>query len=178
MRHTATIQGGLPLVAQAYPFVIPGAAEIAEQKLIVDRTIADKPTDIGAPLVLDTGRLSKASMIRARTAIQFSRALESTQALALDMDDHGLLEPWPLDFELGDGYRIKVDNLSVVSANRLGDPILFPLVENYGSEAGLFLSYARISLFRVMPLLNSAKAFVQRTAKAARSIDPFKAFVT
>lgn len=164
--HAANILGGLPLIAQAYPYVVSDPLAIESEKLIVDKTIADKPTDIGAPLILDTGRLSKASLVRARTAIQMNRLMPETLDLTQNLEEAGFLEPWPLNFDLEQGHRVERDDLYVLSAKKLGDPILYALVEAYGADAGLFLALSRISLFRIMDLLASAKSIILKDAKA------------
>jgi SapC len=173
-RRLAAIQGGFPLIAQAYPYVVPSTAEIERKQLFVDRSIADRPTDIGAPLVLDTGRLSKASLVRARTAYQAGRAMQETRFLTADLEAAGFFEPWPLRFDLENGCRIDIDDLFVISAKKFSDPLLYPLVQSYGPDAGLFLAYSRISLFRTMNLIATAKSAIERDGKETQEATAYE----
>ena len=68
----------LPLALQAYPFVVPDDEAIERQQLFVDDTIADKPTDIGAPIVMENGRMSVGAIQRARTALAAGRVVKAT----------------------------------------------------------------------------------------------------
>ena len=166
--------GGLreafPLVAQAYPFVVPDAAALKQRRLIVDRTVADQPTDVGAPLILDSGKLSKASLARAKKAMVIAHALPLTDALTKELFAGGFLEPWPLHFELVNDQRIDLDDFLVISAKKLGDPALYRLIEAHGPQAGLFIGLQRLSLFRVMALINIAKAILQREKPPLREL--------
>ncbi|MGX5734043.1 SapC family protein [Bosea thiooxidans] len=163
-RHLAPMLSNYPLIGQAYPFVVPDEAMIERQLVVFDRSLADSPTDIGAPLILATGRLSKASIIRARTALQLGRAMAGTERLSQELQAAGFLEPWPLNFDLGHGVAFERSDLFVLSAKALTDPALFSFVESYGVEAGLFLPLHRISLFRASQLLAQAKRAVAAAA--------------
>jgi SapC len=147
-----------PLVVQAYPFVIPDSNAIANQQLVVDQTVPDKPSDLGAPIVLDKGRMSRGALFRARTALHVARAIPATEDLSCDLHQWGFLEPWPLRFDLGGGRQALREDLWVISAKRLSDPRLFGTVARHGTEAGLFLGFHRVSLFRISALLQLAKA--------------------
>lgn len=155
--HFPQNRAPLPLSLQSYPFVIPDLQSIERKQLVVDRVIADRPTDIGAPIVMPDGRMSAGAVMRARLALQFARGLQATIALSQELDGAGMLEPWPLDFDLGNGRRAARADLSVIAASRLGDPQLAIIVERHGIDAGLFLAYQRISLFRIGFLLQMAK---------------------
>lgn len=172
----AAIPGGekaaaavLPLVFRAYPVVAPVAGGEERAGLRVDRAIADAPTDIGAPLMLASERLARATTMRARLALQVARALPATRSLSRFIHDEGLLEPWPLRFDLGHGESIAIDNLMVLARDRLDGPLLHRAIRLFGVEAGLFFSAHRLSLFRIASLLSAAKAVVaSRQAPQAR----------
>ncbi|PPD16078.1 MAG: hypothetical protein CTY25_03650 [Methylobacterium sp.] len=165
--HYPENRAPLPLCLQAYPFAVPDPESIERQQLVVDRVIADRPTDVGAPIVMANGRMSTGAVIRARLALQVARGLQATTALSRDLDAAGLLEPWPLDFDLGQGRRAGRSDLSVIAASQLGNPLLATIVERHGVDAGLFMAYQRISLFRIGFLLQLAKAGARPEGNAA-----------
>jgi hypothetical protein len=150
----------LPQVLQAYPFVVPESAAAMDGALLADRVIAEDPTDIGAPILMANGKLSRAAAARTRLALKLGRTLVATRTLGGTLSDAGLLEPWPLQFDLGSGRSVDIGTLSVVSRSRLDDPALHALVLDHGVDAGLFISAHRMSLFRVPALLAAAKAAV------------------
>ncbi|WP_342362791.1 SapC family protein [Terrarubrum flagellatum] len=157
----------LPLAFQAYPIVTPHEEGVEPQRIFVDRAIADAPTDIGAPLMLTDGRLARATAARARTALQAGRALPATRALSRFLHEEGLLEPWPLRFDLGEGESVDIDHLMVLSRARLDDPAVYKAIRSFGIEAALFMSTHRLSLFRVSGLLSAAKAAIAARAKTS-----------
>lgn len=150
----------LPLVLQCFPLMVPNPETIMQEQVLFDGTIADSPTDIGAPLLMSDGRLSRAALDRAKKAISFARALPATQALSEDLAAAGLFEPWPLRFDLGHGHKVEIEDLLVVAASRLRSDEVSTVVGRHGVGAGLFLSFHRASLFRATNLLASAKQAV------------------
>lgn len=156
----------LPLGAQVYPFVVPDAEAFVQQRLLVDDVIADQPTDIGAPLILDTGRMSPAALSRSRNALLLGRALPATVALSWDLMKAGMLESWPLRFDLGRNGKVDRQDLMVLSASKLSSPALFTLIQKHSASAGLFLGFHRLSLFRISALLQLAKAADPKTGEA------------
>lgn len=151
----------LPMALQAYPFVVPTAETIRERTLFVDKVFPDKPTDIGAPLVMDDGKLSGAAFSRAQLALNLASGASTTENLSEFLLTRNLLEPWPLSFDLGHGESVKYEDYMVIAAGRLSDPAMFALVEQFGVQAGLFMGYHRISLFRINQLLMQARAKVK-----------------
>lgn len=147
----------LPLLLQCYPIILPDSEAIARQQLQFDDAIADRPADVGAPLLMADGHLSRAAMIRAKRAVALAHALAETAALSRDLEAAGLLEAWPLDFDLGQGRRARVDDLLVVSSARLHLPELADIIARHGPIAGLCLSLHRASLYRVNALLQAAR---------------------
>ncbi len=148
----------LPLCLQAYPFAVPDPVAIERQQLIVDKAFADRPTDVGSPILLENGRMSRGALMRAKLALQAARSMQTTNALSDDLRASGFLEPWPLKFDLGHGLTAERSDLLVLGAARLGNPMLYGLVERHGPEAGTFLGVQRLSLFRISALLQLAKA--------------------
>jgi hypothetical protein len=153
----------LPLALQAYPVVVPSGST-ADGRIQVDRALADEPTDIGAPLMMGDGRPSRAMALRARAALRAGRSLAATRDLTQRLAEAGLLEPWPLQFDLGQGETVRREEFLVLARDRLDDPVLYAAIAAHGIEAGLFIAAHRLSLFRVPSLVSAARA-----AAAARS---------
>lgn len=150
-------ESGLPLLLQCFPIILPNSETMARHELYFDDVIADRPSDVGAPLLMADGHLSRAALIRAKRAVALAHALADAASLSRDLEAAGLLEPWPLDFDLGQGRRARVDDLMVVSAARLHFPELAEIIATHGSMAGLCLSLHRASLFRINALIQSAR---------------------
>lgn len=156
----------LPKALQAYPVVVPHE-ETSARPILIDCAIAEHPTDAGAPLMTADGRPTRAMKTRARTAIDTGRALATTRALSRILKEGGLLEPWLLDFDLGNGCQVRIENLAVVSQARLSEPGIYRAIAAFGPEAALFLSAHRLSLFRISALLSAAKEAATSSAQAA-----------
>lgn len=155
----------LPLVFQAYPIMARGDSSRSAGDIWVDRAIPDKPTDIGAPLLMDDHKMSNATRLRVEAASQFDENLGHADDLTDDLMARSLLEPWPLSFDLGNGQRLERHDLMVFSARQLGNPAMFSLIERLGVVVGLFLGLHRASLFRINWLLSHARTHI-RTASA------------
>lgn len=161
----------LPLVFQAYPIVVPHQPTDKRHPIFVDRAIADEPTDVGAPLVMSTAQLSKATITRVQTALQAGRILQVTRAISRFLLDSNLLEPWPLQFSLGGGRAVDIQHLMVLSSSRLDDPQVYRAISKFGVDAALFLAANRLSLFRTAGLLSAAKAAVRpRPAERTQAV--------
>ena len=155
------LQGdALPLVLQAYPFIVPDADGLRGRSMTFDDAIADEPSDVGAPILMGDGRIGTAALARCKIAIELARDLPDTLAFTRDVAAAGLLEPWPLRFDLGQGERVDIADLMVLAPDRLGDGAVHDLVSRWGVEGGLFLSLQRASLFRAGALLAGAKQAV------------------
>lgn len=159
----------LPMVFQAFPIAVPSQDDIAAQIIAVDRLIADQPTDVGAPLIADTGKLSRAALTRAGTALTIGRLLPATLSLTRAIEEAGLLEPWPLKFAVPGAPDIVFDDLMVIAASRLDRGAMFRLIEQHGPTAGLFIAAQRISLFQIGKLLNSAKIAIANRLRAEKA---------
>jgi hypothetical protein len=165
---------------EAYPFIVQPPNAIERQQLLVDRVFADHPTDMGAPIILENGRLSRGALMRAKLSLEATRNLTATWALSEDLSRMGFLEPWPLKFDLAPGRAIERLDLFVLSAARLGQASLYRLIETHGPEVGVFLGIHRISLFRINSLLQLAKAEARRKraeGETSSQINPSEASV-
>jgi hypothetical protein len=157
MPATRMLAAALPRVFHAYPVVVPHDDGLAAGPISVDTAIADEPGDVGAPLMTADGRPTRAVSMRVRTATETGRTLPTTRALSRALYESGLLEPWPLEFGLGEDAA-DLGELMVISRARLGDPGVYKAIVGFGADAALFLSAHWLSLFRISALLSAAKA--------------------
>ncbi|KQQ80815.1 SapC family protein [Aureimonas sp. Leaf324] len=149
----------LPLLLQAYPFVFPsGPPRESDNPRLLDVAGADLPTDAGAPITTADGRLTKGAELRLRALSLFERDFPRTSALGRMLGELGLLEPWPLCFDLGHGRACDIEGLAVVQAGAFDTPRLEPVVARFGMAAARLLSLHRLSLFRAAALLTAARA--------------------
>ncbi|WP_062209746.1 SapC family protein [Aureimonas sp. AU12] len=156
----------LPLLFQAYPFVFPaGPLKAAGNTRLIDVAGADLPTDAGAPITTADGRLSHGAELRLRALDLFERDHERTLAIGRALGELGLLEPWPLRFDLGFGRSCDVGGLAVVPAGAFDTPRLAPVVARFGIAAARLLGHHRLSLFRAAALLSAARAAVTAGAR-------------
>jgi hypothetical protein len=156
----------LPLALQAFPFVVPDSDAIASRVIAVDAGLADRPTDIGAPILGEDGKFTRAARARARTAVHVGHCLPATRRVSHALRDQGLLKPWAVDLELGEGRRATFDDLWIVDTDRLDDPALHGLMAGEGIEAALLVSAHRLSLFRMNALLLAARRDLRRALEA------------
>ncbi len=156
----------LPLALQAFPFVVPGQDAMESRTIAVDAGLADRPTDIGAPILGEDGRFTRAARARARTAVHVGHCLAATRSVSRNLHEQGLLKPWAVDLEIGEGRRAAFDNLLIVDTDRLDDPALHGLMAEAGIEAALLVSAHRLSLFRMNALLMAARRDLRRALEA------------
>ncbi|RIY02706.1 hypothetical protein D3218_04950 [Aureimonas flava] len=155
----------LPLLLQAYPFVFPaGPLREAENPRLLDVAGADLPTDAGAPITTADGRLSKGAELRLRALSLFERDFARTAAIGRALGELGLLEPWPLRFDLGHGRTCDIEGLAVVPAGAFDTPRLEPVIARFGMAAARLLGLHRLSLFRAAALLAAARAAAAESA--------------
>ena len=161
--------GALPLALRAFPIIVT-APSSGSDEIWIDDMLADRPTDIGAPLLMADGRLSRGTVLRIQAATALRQSIDQTQRLTEALADGGFLEPWPLSFDLGqDGAKIQRDDLLVVRSAALSTPGMLRFLHAFGVEAAMFLTAHRISLFRTSILLQAARAAV---AKETLSSEP------
>lgn len=158
---TAGNLGLLPLVLQAYPFLpLQGADEGAEKRRMIDDVVADRPSDTGATITNPDGRVSRGTELRLHVLEVFESDLVETRAIGRRIDALGLLEPWPLVFELGHDRLVEIKDLYVIGSTVFGSPRLVPVLAEFGASAARLLGIHRLSLFRAGALLAAAKATV------------------
>lgn len=156
--------GGLPLVLRGFPVIVT-APTTGGDEIWIDDVVADQPTDIGAPILMEDGRLSRGAAQRVQAIISLRQAIDMTHRLTEALASHHLLESWPLDLELAPGgQRIRFNDLMVIRPPASPDPDLINHLREFGIEAATFIAAHRISLFRISILLQAARAV---TAKAA-----------
>ena len=159
--------GGLPLALRGFP-VIAAAPAGSGEEIWIDEVVADRPTDVGAPILMEDGRLSRGAVQRIQAVGKLRQAIDTTHRLTEALTRHRLLEPWPLDFELASGgRRIRFDDLMVVRPLTSPDSDLIEHLREFGIEAATFIAAHRISLFRISTLLQAA-----RSAMATETASP------
>jgi hypothetical protein len=147
----------LPLALRAYPFVVGGGDTDAEKDThLIETAIPDKPTDIGSPIMLPSGKATPGTKMKLQAVAAFNNALPDTIAITEALRRNDLLEPWPLKFEVAGGH-IAVPDLHVVKPSEFNSPRIFKIVEAHGPAAATFLGAHRISLFRAGVLFQAAK---------------------
>jgi hypothetical protein len=150
--------GLLPLLLQAYPFLIdPTVRPDASAARWIDDAIADTPSDIGAPVLLADKRPAKATRLRLGMLDLYQKHWLKTHTLALQLAEMDVFEPWKLTFEIN-GLSIGVDNLFIVRQTAFDTGVLAPLAAQHGAMAVQLLALHRISLFRAGSLLSAARA--------------------
>ncbi len=160
--------GALPAALRAFPVILTRAADAAPE-IWVDDVMADQPTDVGAPLLMSDGRLSRGAAQRVHTVMMLRQSIDRTESLTGSLHSEGLLEPWPLDFEVGPaGQRARFDDLLVMRGAALASTATIQLLRTFGVDAATFLTAHRISLFRIAVLIQAARARV----KSARVPEP------
>ncbi|WAJ27469.1 SapC family protein [Antarcticirhabdus aurantiaca] len=147
----------LPLVLQAYPFV---RSEEPGARVMLDAALPDEPTDAGATVTGPDGRPSRGTELRLRALALFGQDRERTAAMSRALDAAGLLEPWPLRFDLGHGRRCAIEDLLVVSPKAFATPALGSVLAAFGVGAARLLGQHRLSLFRAGALLAAAQGAV------------------
>lgn len=145
----------LPLALRAYPFVV-GANDDQHDVHLLEAAIPDEPSDVGAPIMTMAGNAGTGARLKLQAKAAFDHALPLSKAMTEDLIRGGLLEPWPLQFEI-DGATIGVTDLFVVKQDKLTSPRMLQFIETFGAAATVFLGAHRISLFRAGILLQAAK---------------------
>ncbi|KQT48888.1 hypothetical protein ASG43_08590 [Aureimonas sp. Leaf454] len=159
----------LPLVFQAYPFLLGDVGEGGEKRRMVDVAVPDEPTDAGACMTGADGRLSRGTELRLRALELFEWDRDRTAAIGGALETRGLLEPWPLRFDLGHGRRCEILDLLIVGPKHFDTPALSPILGEHGVGAARLFGHHRLSLFRAGALLQAAQAAVAAAVKARSS---------
>jgi hypothetical protein len=151
----------LPLRLQAYPFVFDPARPIdATPPRMLDDVFADAPTDVGATITTTAHKTGRATTMRLAILDRIAGETELTDAIGSALKTRGLLEPWPLRFDI-EGQSIGIPDLLVVCASAFNDGSLAPIVSQLGVPSASLLGLHRISLFRAGLLLAAAKSFLK-----------------
>jgi hypothetical protein len=152
----------LPLALRSYPVAIH--ADLGQRgAIMVERAIADQPTDMGAPMALPDGRPSRGLQNRYRTALIARQAAEATSAMTRALDEVGAFQSWPLCFATSAG-EVAVDGLLHASGEVLDGPHGRALLQRFGVDIAVLLSAHRLSLFRIGEL---RAAYERRTERLA-----------
>jgi hypothetical protein len=147
----------LPLMLRAFPFAVLAPQEDAASgaRYFEDAT-ADRPTDIGAALLLPDGRPSRGAQMRLRSVQAYIEARQLTDDMTDALTSLDLFEPWPLDFKVGD-EQLSVDDMLIVRQAAFGQPPVQQFLKQFGSAGALLLGAHRISLFRAGNLVQAAQ---------------------
>ena len=153
----------LPLALRAYPFVVGLNKPIEDpQHVLIDDTIPDEPSNVGAPILTPDGSFGSGATLKLNAVTAFNEALAFTQILGEELALQNLLEPWPLHFQIGQA-SISVGDLFIVRQSEFGGLALYRFIKNLGVEAASLLGAHRLSLFRAGALLQAAKAIRSHT---------------
>jgi hypothetical protein len=162
------LPASLPLALRSYPVAItPGLGHGGA--MLVERSLADQPTDAGAPLFLANGKPSRGLIHRYRSAMIARHAAVATAAITADLALAGAFRPWTLSLEVQPGRRLSVPDLWHVPAEGLEDAALQGLLGRHGVDAAVLLSAHRLSLFRVGTLLKAARRALAAEARPRAS---------
>jgi len=136
----------LPLLCQAYPFLW-----LPDGQKGLDDVNADRPTDLGSPIVAADHKLTKATTMRFAALQVYERARMATQDLTSQAAELDLFMPWQLPLQ-GPG----LDELLVLKTDIWESTKFQKLVVRFGSEAAELVALHRMSLFKAGPLLEAA----------------------
>lgn len=149
----------LPLILQAYPFVLDPAKPVAsDSQRMLDDVFADAPTDIGASITTVQHKLARATTSRFRILDRFVHEAALTAEIGSAIAELDALEPWALRFTI-DSQIVEIPHLMVIRPSTFDSGVLAPLLEKYGMPCAQMLGMHRVSLFRAGGLLSMAKAF-------------------
>ena len=154
-----TSAGSLPLALRAYPFAVGHDDQADKTRFWLDTAVSDEPTDIGAPILMPSGKPSSGAKLKLNALHSFNDALPATREMTSSLLELGLLEPWPLSFTV-EGRPISVPNLHIVRQRDVASPQMFRFLETFGASAAIFLGAHRISLYRAGILVRAAGASV------------------
>jgi hypothetical protein len=162
----------LPLRLQAYPFVFDPARPIdATSPRMLDDVFADTPTDVGATITTTNHKTGRATTMRLAILDRIASEAELTDAIGNALATRGLLEPWPLKFDI-EGQTIGIPDLLVVRTSAFSNGSLAPIVSQFGVPSASLLGLHRISLFRAGLLLAAAKSFLKAKQAEDRQSPP------
>lgn len=151
----------LPLRLHAYPFIFDPARPVdATSPRMLDDVFADTPTDVGATIMNVNRKTGRAATMRLAVLDRIAAEADQTDAIGEALATRGLLEPWPLRFDV-EGQAVGIRDLLIVHAAAFNDGSLAPVVSQLGMTSASLLGLHRISLFRAGLLLAAAKSFLK-----------------
>jgi hypothetical protein len=154
----------LPLALRAYPVaLVDGLGE--QGAIIVERGLADRPTDAGAPFVMPDGKPSKGLLHRYRAGLIARHAAGATVEIGEALAAIGAFQPWPLVFEIDGRTTVAIRDLLHVDMDRLAPAALRRLLARFGADLAVLLTAHRMSLFRINALLAAARTTARSTAR-------------
>jgi hypothetical protein len=159
-------RGLLPLLLQAYPFVLDPQHPVGpESAKMIDDVFADAPTDVGATITNIDRKLSRATVLRLRTLDIFAREYAVTSSISKLLADLNLFAPWELKFNI-EGHSVEIRDLCIIRQPAFDTGALSVVLEKLGAPAAQLIGLHRISLFRAGILLGMARAFLKATSNA------------
>jgi hypothetical protein len=162
----------LPLRLHAYPFIFDPSRPIdLTSPRMLDDVFADAPTDVGATITNVNRKTGRATTMRLAILDRIAGEIDLTNAIGETLATRGLLEPWPLKFEI-EGRTIGIPDLLVVRASAFNDGSLATVVSQFGVASASLLGLHRISLFRAGLLLAASKLFFRTNQADGREPQP------
>jgi len=156
----------VPSVLRGYPFRMAKADNDQQVLAIEQDSLTDDPS--AQPLFDDDGNLTEKVQQTLNFLTQCDNNRQVTQAASQRLGDTGLIEPWPLKLERGEGqeplsvqglYRINEKAMNELAAEAFAD------LRNHGALA---LAYAQLfSMSQLSQLTERAKFHEKHHAKQA-----------
>jgi hypothetical protein len=147
----------LPLMLRAFPFAVLKPQEIADPDAhYFEDATADRPTDIGAAILLPDGRPGRGAQMRLRAVQAYLEARQLTDDMTNTLTSLDLFEPWPLDFKVDD-EPLRVEDMLIVRQTAFGQSPIQQFLKQFGPAGALLLGAHRISLFRAGNLVQAAQ---------------------
>lgn len=146
----------LPLLLRAYPFAVPLSHAPVSGDFHLDDAIADRPTDVGAPILQPDGRLGRGAQMRLRAVQAYEEARRLTDEMTNVLKANDLFEPWPLDFKIGE-EQLSIGGILIIRQTAFGQASIQQFLARFGAAGALFLGAHRISLFRAGNLVQAAR---------------------
>ncbi|WP_163649505.1 SapC family protein [Modicisalibacter sp. 'Wilcox'] len=153
--------GYVPAGLRGYPFTLANA-EDRQQVLCIDRAHLLEDETAGEPLFGDDGQLAERVQQTLTFLQQCERNRQVTQAAARLLGDSGLIEPWPLKVERGDGQApLEVQGLYRISETALNalEAEAFAALRGHGA---LPLAYAQLFSMGQLNQLTERAGFHQQ----------------
>jgi hypothetical protein len=146
----------LPLALRAYPVaLVDGLGDAGA--IPIERALADRPCDAGAPFIMPDGKPSRGLLHRHRAALIARHSAAVTIEIGEALAGVGAFQPWPLVFELDARTTVAIKDLLHVDVERIDPDALRRLLGRFGTDLSVLLTAHRLSLFRINALLAAAR---------------------